>query len=392
MALIDNLKDPGTDAIFGIQSEYRKDERDFKVNLTVGVYIDENGGKPPIMKALKAAEKGLLDAEKTKSYLGIAGDKEYLSLTAELVFGKIDEERLSMVQTVGGTSALSTGFALLKKNGMTVVSLSDPTWANHKQIVGSLGYKTVTYPQVDGVKNFSLVRDHLNGLDQGTVLLLQAKSHNPTGVDFTKDQWKEICLICKEKDLYPFFDSAYQGFATSLKEDAWAVRHFVEAGLDVMVAHSFSKSFAIYNERVGALFVVQKDKSLVPVVSRNLEKLVRVNYSNPPFHGAAAIKAVLKDENLCKLWQAELDTHRERINLLRAKFGDSLQGIFGNDVAATIKEGHGFFCQVPLSKKEICRLKEEYAVYMTGSGRVSLPGLSDNSFAYVIDSIRKVKE
>jgi aspartate aminotransferase len=392
MAIIDHMQDPGTDAIFGIQTEYRQDSRDFKVNLTVGVYVGEDGGSPPIMAALKAGEEKHLANEKTKNYLSIAGDPEYLSLTAKLVFGDMDFERVAMIQTVGGTSALRTGFEFLRKNGYSGVSLSNPTWANHKQIVGNLDYKVHSYPHVKGVKDFAIIRDHLRSLDEKTVVLLQAKCHNPTGLDFTKDQWREISTICKEKNLFPFFDSAYQGFATTLKDDSWAIRYFLDEGHDMMVAHSFSKSFAIYNERVGALFVVMQDKAMVPVIKRNLMKIVRVNYSNPPSHGAASIKEVLKNETLENIWLAELAEHRARINDIRERFGKALIPIFGQEIAGNIIDGHGFFCQIPLTGEEIVRLKDEYGVYMTGSGRVSLPGLRKECFSYVIETLKKIKE
>lgn len=392
MAIVDHIQDPGTDAIFGIQTEYRKDARPFKVNLTVGVYIGEESLTPPLMQALKVGEERVLEKETTKSYLGIAGDKEYLSLTAKLIFGKVEDSQFAMIQTVGGTSALRSGFDFLKKNGAEAVCLSDPTWANHKQIVNNLGYTISSYPQVAGVHDFSLVRDHLMGLSENTVVLLQAKCHNPTGVDFSKDQWKEISTICKQKKLFPFFDSAYQGFATSIKEDSWVVRYFLQEGHEMIVAHSFSKSFAIYNERVGALYVVMKDKGLIPVVQRNLERIVRVNYSNPPFHGAASIKEVLNDEKLRDQWIDELNHHRNRVNDIRKRFGASLVSIFGREIADTISNGHGFFCQIPLSREEIDRLKEEFGVYMTYSGRISLPGLRRDSFSYVVDAIKKVKE
>lgn len=392
MALIDHMKDPGTDAIFGIQTEYRSDSRDFKVNLTVGVYEDEDGGDPPIMAALKLGEKKLLAQEETKNYLSIAGDPEYLSLTAKLVFGAIDLEKIAMIQTVGGTSALRSGFEFLRKNGYSSVSLSDPTWANHMQIVDNLEYKVITYPHIQGVKNFSIIRDHLRSLDEKTVVLLQAKCHNPTGVDFTKEQWQEISSICKEKKLFPFFDSAYQGFALSLNEDTWAIKYFLEQGHDIIVAHSFSKSFAIYNERVGALFVAVQDKLSVPLIKRNLMKMVRVNYSNPPFHGAGAIKEVLKDDELIKIWLDELESHRTRINDIRKRFGKALAPMFGQEVADQVSKGYGFFCEIPLTKQEISRLKEKFGVYVTGSGRISLPGLRGECFSYVIEALEKIKE
>lgn len=392
MALIDNIQDPGVDAIFGIQTEYRKDERDFKVNLTVGVYVEEDGGKPPIMKAIKNAEEKLLKDEITKSYLGIAGDQEYLSLTAKLVFGDIDQSEIAMIQTIGGTSALRLGFEFLRKNGLDQVSVSDPTWANHLQILNNLDYKIHTYDHREAAINFAVYLDHLNSLDNGSLILLQARNHNPTGIDFTKSQWKEISEICKKKNLFPFFDSAYQGFAQSLKDDAWAIRYFIEEGHDIIVAHSFSKSMALYNERVGALFVLFNDKNKTEIIKRNLMKIVRVNYSNPPFHGAAAVKNILKDDQLYAIWQAELKEHRERINHIRKKFANALIPFIEEKKVAEIANGNGFFCQVPFTKEEIDRLKHEFGIYMTYSGRISLPGLNENCFGYVIDSFKKIKE
>ncbi len=392
MAIVDNLKDPGTDPIFGIQTEYRQDSRDYKVDLTVGVYVGEDGGKPPIMASLKEAEKKLLDEETTKTYLSIAGDRVFLEATAKLIFGNADQSKMAMIQTVGGTSALHLGFEFLRKNGYKTASVSDPTWDNHNQILSDLGYEIISYPHLEGVADFTIISNHLHSLPKKTVVLLQAKSHNPTGVDFTKKQWKQISAIMKEKELFPFIDSAYQGFSESLEEDAWAIRFFLEEGHDLFVAHSFSKSFGIYNERVGAFYAVVKDSTSIPLVQRYLNRLVRVNYSNPPAHGAAAIRYILKDGSLTNSWTKELEMYRKRINSIREKFSIALTPIFGDVLSASIKNGHGFFCQLPLSVVEIGRLKEEFGVYMTNSGRISLPGLSSNSFDYVIDSLRKVKE
>ncbi len=392
MAFIHHLSDPGTDPIFGLQTEYRKDERDFKINLTIGVYTDEDGKPPAIMRVLKKAEEQLLKQESTKNYLGIAGDEEYLTLTAKLVFGDIDQECLAKIQSVGGTSALRTGFEFLKKNGFSHVSISDPTWANHHQILSDLGYTIVTYPHLKAMSDFSVLIDHLYSLPEKSAVLLQAKSHNPTGIDFTKEQWMQISQICKKRKLFPFFDSAYQGFAHSLREDTWAISYFVKEGHDLFVAHSFSKSFAIYNERVGALFAVIQDKNSMGLVMRNLLRLVRVNYSNPPAHGSSCIKSVLKSPELYELWVEELSEQRNRINSIRERLSIELKPIFGQSVYLQVRDGSGFFCELPLTLAEITQLKKEFGVYVTDSGRISLPGLLNKSFQYVIDSLKKVKQ
>ena len=391
MALLQNLSDPGVDAIFGIQDEYRKDKRTCKVNLTVGVYIDEDRQPPAVMRAIKEAERRLTDAEKTKSYIGIAGDDQYLALTQDIVLGDIDSSNIVRIQTVGGTSALRSGFEFLRKNGYSNVSLSNPTWANHKQIVGNLDYTVHTYPYMDTIKNFDLLVEHLKGLPEKTVCLFQARCHNPTGVDFTKDQWRQISLLCKENNLFPFFDSAYQGFADSLEEDNWSMRHFLEEGHEMFVAHSYSKSFALYNDRIGALFVRVKDKTLAQIVKRHIMKIIRVSYSNPPAHGSQSIKTILNDGELYKVWVEELQAQRERINDIRLRFSDKMKPYFEKDVINQIAKGRGFFCMLPLNREQIDRLKGEFGVYMTYSGRISLPGLAKDCIDYVVESIATVK-
>ncbi len=392
MTFIHELSDPGSDPIFGLQTEYKEDKREGKINLTIGVYTDEDGKPPAIMRALKKAEEQLLKQETTKNYLGIAGDEEYLTLTAKIVFGDIDQEKIIKIQSVGGTSALRTGFEFLKKSGFSHVSVSDPTWANHHQILSDLEYKVVTYPHKKAMGDFSIYTKHLHSLPEKSVVLLQAKCHNPTGIDFTKEQWMIVSEICKTRKFFPLFDSAYGGFAHSLEEDVWAIQYFVKQGHDLIVAHSYSKSFAIYNERVGALFAVIQDKNSRGIVMRNLLRLVRVNYSNPPAHGSSAIKTVLKTPELYKLWVDELSQQRNRINAIRKRLSDELKSIFDESVYLQTRDGSGFFCELPLTHDQINRMKKEFGIYITDSGRISLPGLLSKHFQFVIDSLKKVKQ
>jgi len=391
MTITDNLEDPGTDPIFGIQTEYQQDLRPFKIDLTVGVYVGESEKKPSIFHSVKEAEKELIETETTKSYLSIAGDRVFLEKTAHLIFGECDLSKMAMVQTVGGTSALHLGWEFLKKRGFSTVSVSNPTWDNHLQILNALGYTPLSYPQLEGAFDFSLITNHLKSLPKKTVVLLQAKSHNPTGVDFTKKQWEELSTILKERDLFPFIDSAYQGFAHSIDEDAWLIRLLLKEKHEFFVAHSYSKSFGLYNERVGAFYGIFQNADQAKLVQSNLNRLVRVNYSNPPSHGSSVIKTILSNPKLKTSWIDELSGQRDRMNAIRNKLADALAPIFDENVILTIKKGHGFFCQLPLKRDEIYQLKKEYAIYMTQSGRISLPGLKESSFDYVLDSIRKVK-
>lgn len=386
-----DLADPGVDAIFGIQDEYRQDNRTCKVNLTVGVYIDEDGNPPAIMEAIKQSEKDLITTEKTKNYLSIAGDTEYLNLTGKLVLGDVDTSRVVKIQTVGGTSALRTGFEFLKKSGYNNVLLSNPTWANHNQIVANLGYQVMKYDYFDSLKDFDGFIKQLKALPEKTVCLLQARCQNPTGVDYSKDQWKQISEVCKERKLFPFFDSAYQGFADSLEEDNWVIRYFFDQGHEMFVAHSFSKSFALYNERVGALFVCAKEANLTEIIKRHIMKIIRINYSNPPSHGSSSIKHILSDGDLYRVWIEELSKQRERINHIRKTFAEKVKPLFGEKISERIECGRGFFTLLPLSVEEIRRLKEEFGVYMTNSGRISLPGLRSDCIDYVVESIAKIK-
>ena len=345
-----DLEDPGVDPIYGIQNIISKDSRDV-INLTVGVYVPKKGGKPPVISAIKLAEKKLLEEEKTKSYLPISGDNDFLNLTAQLIFDKFDKNKICMVQSVGGTSALSTGFSFLKKNGITDVSVSNPTWANHMTILENFQFTIHRYHHMKAVRDFSVLISHLEGLAKNTIILLQPTCHNPTGIDFSKSEWEAIAEICIKRELIPFFDNAYQGFAHSLQEDAWPIRHFYEKGLDMFVAHSFSKSFSLYNERVGALFFVTKNVKQKDKMQRILNRLIRVNYSNPPNHGSSCIKIILQDEALKRAWLEELMKQRNRMVATRKKFAGNLDNVFDESIIKELSTGNGFFLPNTIKKR-----------------------------------------
>lgn len=386
-----NAEDPGVDPIYGIQKIIKKDPREV-INLTIGVYRTMESPKPPVLEVVKKAEKILLDLEDTKNYLPISGDSQFLDLTADLVFGDEQQSnRILKFQSIGGTSALSLGFSYLQKNGYTKVCVSDPTWANHAGIILSKGLLLEKYPYLNGLKQFHLIEDVLNKLEENTIVLLHASCHNPTGLDFTKEQWKSIADICDKKGLIPFFDSAYQGFGSSLEEDAWAIRYFYQKGLDFLVAHSFSKSFSMYNERVGALFLITNNDKQNQKIERVMNKLIRVDYSNPPNHGSNCIKLILSDPSLRALWEKELSLQRESIKNWRVQLADQLHDHVDAEIEHLIRSGNGFFCLLPYNSKDIERLKKEFAIYLTQSGRMNLAGLNSNNFPQIVNALKSMR-
>lgn len=386
-----NLEDPGLDPILGIQQTIANDPRD-TVNLTVGVYVPSEGGKPPILESIKKAEAFVLDEEKTKSYLPISGDREYLELTAKLIFQEPNFSDFCMFQTLGGTSALSTGFSFLHKLGIDQISVSNPTWSNHIAILQNIGFTIHRYDHYKAVEDFTSYIDHLQSLPKNTVVLLHASCHNPTGLDFSLEKMEKIAEICQKNSLIPFFDSAYQGFARSLEEDAKAINLFYDRGLDMFITHSYSKLFSMYNERVGALLFITKNASKKEVMNRIINKMIRVNYSNPSSHGSSVIKKILQESALTSLWKNELYAQRDRINKTRTMLSEKLQGVFGKQDLEQISGGNGFFSQLPLKKEEIDRLKKDFGIYLTSSGRMNVAALTDANFSFVVDALTKLRK
>lgn len=382
------------DSIFGLTEAFRQESNPHKVNLGVGVYKDDQG-QTPVLQCVKAAEKLLLERQTSKSYLPIGGDPLYAECVQKLIFGEKSEvilsNRATTVHAPGGTGALRVGAELLKKfMPEAKVWVSIPTWANHKGIFGDVGFVLEQYPYYDASTkqlDFAALEKCLENVTRGDVVVLHACCHNPTGVDLTVKQWQRVGEIAKQKGWVPFLDFAYQGFSKGIEEDRGAVDVMVEAGIDFVVASSFSKNFGLYNERTGALTIVAPTNQEAEVALSHLKKTVRVLYSNPPAHGGLIVATVLSESELYQQWVKALDEMRRRIIAMRAAFVDGLANRYDGADFSFIKEQCGMFSFSGLDDVMVDWLRREKAIYVVGGGRINLAGLTSSNVEYVCDSI-----
>lgn len=398
MSFFDNIPIAQVDPILGLEAAFKKDPRPHKINLTAGVYKDQDL-KTPVMEAVKQAELLLAGGSQVKSYLPIEGDSCYLSEVGRLVFGRKLWEEVSLstsaFQTIGGTGALRLGAEMLKAFIGTSISIPSPSWPNHRGVFSQSGLMVLEYPYYDRENNaldFEGLCQFLCALDERSVVLLHACCHNPSGVDLTKQQWQELASICKAKRLLPFIDAAYIGFAEGVEEDCYGIRYFLSQGLEMLVAVSFSKNFSLYGERIGALFVTTTDPHLAERISGQMRVLVRRNYSNPQRHGEEIVTKILQDKSLKHLWLSELSFMQSRIQTLRNDFSHRMSSQITSIDYSYLVKTRGMFCFCGLTKEMVERLIKQYGIYMTYDGRVNIAGLLDSSMAYVVDSIKTVLE
>jgi aromatic-amino-acid transaminase len=380
------------DPILGLNEQFNADTRPGKVNLGVGVYYDENG-KLPLLKCVREAEAAMAAAPKPRGYLPIDGIAAYDKAVQKLVFGS-EMKNVATVQAVGGTGALKIGADFLKhlSPGATVL-ISDPSWENHRALFTQAGFKVETYPYYDAANkgvDFDGLLAALNAAPAGTVVVLHACCHNPTGYDITAAQWDQVVATVKAKNLTAFLDLAYQGFAHGLAQDGAAVQKFVAAGLNFLVSTSFSKSFSLYGERVGALSVLCQSKEEADRVLSQLKIMIRTNYSNPPTHGGAVVAAVLGDPELRALWEQELAAMRERIKQMRTLLVEKLKSAGVKQDMSFITQQIGMFSYSGLTKDQMVRLRNEFGVYGTDTGRMCVAALNSKNIDYVCASIAKV--
>ncbi len=389
------------DPILGITEAFAADTNPKKVNLGVGVYYDDNG-KLPLLKCVQAAEKAMTDDPKARGYLPIDGIAAYDAAAKALVFGAdsepVNSGRVATVQGVGGTGALKLGADFLKKlNPNAKVLISDPSWENHRALFTNAGFVVESHPYFDpsangglGGINFTGMLAALNSATAGTIVVLHACCHNPTGYDITAAQWDQVVATVKLKALVAFLDMAYQGFGYGLKEDGMAVQKFVDAGLTFFVSTSFSKSFSLYGERVGALSVLCQNKDEAARVLSQLKIVIRTNYSNPPTHGGAVVAAVMADPKLRAIWEEELGDMRVRIKAMRQKLVDGLKAAGVKQDMSFITTQIGMFSYSGLTKDQMVRLRSEFGVYGTDAGRMCVAALNSKNIDHVCESIAKV--
>lgn len=387
---------PG-DPILGLTEAYNADSRPTKVNLGVGIYYDESG-RIPLLRAVKQIEQQLATEAKPRGYLPIDGLPAYTQATRELVFGKdsplLAAGRVATTQTVGGSGALRVGAELLNKLlPHATIAISNPSWENHRAVFGAAGFDVVEYSYFDaqthGVDFPAMLAD-LQKLQPGTVVLLHACCHNPTGADLTVDQWKQVAEVLKEQQLFPFIDMAYQGFDKGIEQDGAAVRIIAEAGIDsFVVANSYSKSFSLYGERVGALSIVAPNATEAKAVQSQIKRIIRTIYSSPSNHGAALVAGVLNSPELRTLWEAELTEMRERIHALRHGLVDRLAAL-GAPEFAFINDQAGMFSYSGLSRVQVEKLRDDYGIYAVGTGRICVAALSQGNLDYVAQAVANV--
>ncbi len=385
------------DPILGLTEQFNADKNRKKVNLGIGVYTDENG-KVPLLDCVRQAEKQMLELAAPHGYLPIDGLPAYAKAVQSLVFGAdspaVKEGRIVTIQALGGTGGLKVGADFLRRAApQAEVWVSDPSWENHRALFEDAGFKVHSYPYYDaathGVK-YEAMLAALGKLPAGSVVVLHACCHNPTGVDLTPDQWTAVIDAVKQRDLVPFLDIAYQGFGAGLDTDGAVVRRFAEAGLPVLVSNSFSKSFSLYGERAGALGVVTASAEEAARVLSQLKRLVRTNYSNPPSHGGHVIAKVLTTPELRALWEQELDQMRERIRKMRMLLVEKIHArVPGADFSFILRQ-NGMFSYSGLTKDQVVRMREESGVYALESGRICCAALNMGNIDYSADSIAKV--
>ncbi|MGH8668103.1 MAG: aromatic amino acid transaminase [Burkholderiales bacterium] len=381
-----------SDPILGVTEAFVADQNPRKVNLGVGVYYDDNG-KIPLLECVRHAESERLKSAPHRGYLPIDGLQTYDRAVQELVFGS-QKPNIVTVQALGGTGGLKIGADFLKTfYPEAQVWISEPSWENHRQLFEAAGFKVNSYPYYDPGTHwldFAGMQRGLNALPAGSIVVLHACCHNPTGVDLDNEQWRAVLDIVRSRGLIPFLDLAYQGFAEGLEADGFAARLFAEAMGPVFLSSSFSKSFSLYGERVGALSVVTADAEEAARVLSNVKRIVRTNYSNPPTHGGQIVATVLGDPQLKALWDRELGAMRERIKAMRKRLVDNVQArVPGADFGFVLKQ-RGMFSYSGLTREQVRRLRAEFSIYAIDTGRICVAALNSKNVDYVADAIAKV--
>jgi aromatic-amino-acid transaminase len=397
MSLFTAVEMAPRDPILGLNEQFNADTNPNKVNLGVGVYFDDNG-KLPLLKCVQAVEKQMTDTPKPRGYLPIDGVAAYDAAVKTLVFGADSEPlrsgRVATIQGIGGTGGLKVGADFLKKlNPAAKVLISDPSWENHRALFSQAGFAVDSYAYYDaaarGVNFVGMLAD-LQAAPAGTVAVLHACCHNPTGYDLTAAQWDQVVATVKAGRLVPFLDMAYQGFGHSIAQDGAVIGKFVAAGLSFLVATSFSKSFSLYGERVGALSVLCENKDEAERVLSQLKICVRTNYSTPQIHGATVVATVLNTPALRAQWEEELAEMRVRIKAMRSSLVDGLKAAGVKQDMSFITSQIGMFSYSGLTKDQMVRLRTEFGVYGTDTGRMCVAALNSKNLDYVCAAIAKV--
>ncbi|WP_353157270.1 amino acid aminotransferase [Herminiimonas fonticola] len=396
-SLLNAIEMAPRDPILGITEAFNADKNPNKINLGVGVYNDDNG-KLPLLECVRKAEAQLMEKLSPRGYLPIDGLAAYDKAVQELVFGAdssvVKDKRAVTAQAIGGTGALKLGADFLKRFAPNAqVYISDPSWENHRALFESAGFTVNNYPYYDAATrgvNFAGMLDTLKSIPSGSIVLLHACCHNPTGADLSDAQWLEVLNVVTTRGLIPFLDMAYQGFGDGIESDGKVVRQFAEAGGPVFVSNSFSKSFSLYGERVGALSIVSSNAEEAARVLSQLKRVIRTNYSNPPIHGGQVVATALATPELRALWEEELAAMRVRIREMRQAFVQKLKEQAPGHNFDFVIEQRGMFSYSGLTKPQVDRLRDEFSIYAVDTGRICVAALNTKNIDYVIAAIAKV--
>ena len=392
--MFESLQAAPADAILGLILEHKNDPRPEKIDLGVGVFRTAEG-ETPVLDVVKQAEQRLVDTQQSKAYIGTAGDPDFNAAMQSLTFGSdADEDRLLTIQAPGGSGSLRVAASLiLRARPGARLWVSDPTWANHIPLLGGAGLTLETYPYYDTkqhVLHIDRMLDALHEIPAGDLVLLHACCHNPSGLDPTEEEWRAIADVIVDKELVPFVDMAYQGFATSLTADSYIVRHLVGRVPEMIVANSCSKNFGLYRDRVGTLSVLAKDQASRDVVNSQVNNVVRTIYSVPPDHGAVVVATILNDPDLKAAWRVELAEMRSRLREMRVLLHDALAERAPDHDFSHLIRARGMFCFLGITAEQVARLKKEFGVYMVDSSRINTAGITARNVNYLADAIAAV--
>jgi len=389
--LFETLQAASADAILGLIAEHRNDPRAEKIDLGVGVYRTE-AGQTPVLGVVKQAERILLDTQDSKAYIGTAGAADFNAAMQALTFGDAAlDDRMITIQTPGGSGSLrvAAGMILRASPGASVWA-SEPTWANHAPLLGGAGLTLKPYPYYDTENHAIKIDEMLATLataPAGDVVLLHACCHNPSGLDPSRDDWEAITDVIVERDLVPFIDMAYQGFAENLDDDAFLVRHMAGRVAEMIVSTSCSKNFGLYRDRVGTLSFLARDTASRDVINSQVNNLVRTIYSVPPDHGAAVVSLILNDDELRAAWIVELDEMRERVRDMKRLLNEALIEQLPDHDFSHLARATGMFCFLGITAEQVARLKKDYGIYMVDSSRINVAGITPDNVSYLAASI-----
>ncbi len=394
--MFENTQKAPADPVFGLIEQYNLDPNPDKINLSIGAYQNEQG-QTTILECVKLAEKRLLEDELTKNYLPIHGSQPYNQQVAELIFGAqhpvIENKRFATAQTPGGTGALRIAGDLLRTNfSVDTIWICNPTWANHVPIYDAAQLRVERYEYLNDAQtalDFDRMFESLQSAKPGQAILLHTVCHNPTGFDLSPDQWEQLFTFFVDRKLIPIFDFAYQGFSLDIDSDALPIRKYCE-GNDAIVCQSFSKNFGLYSERVGTITAVGSNSQIAEALLSQIKRLIRTMYSNPPRHGAAVVHAILSSTELRSLWEGELADMRIRISDLRNRFVATLDELTPDTDFSYISRQCGMFSYSGLSKSQVQRLRDEYSIYIVGSGRINIAGVNSSNNRAICEGIAKV--